>query len=510
MELGLENPFINFIFAYYNYHCFIMGRFEKVIVNQAGVDKRESGYYSTPEFIADYITKELIALNPTGRKVLDPATGNEELLKSFFLAGKEIDSFDIIEHGEIKYSNFSQFDFIEFYKEKKNQQFFSNAIDLDYDYYIANPPYNCHEINYIRDNKKDLKLLFDKVGVNNMYSMFLSAMIDCAKDGALIGVIISDSFLTATMHSGLREQILSQCSIHQLILCPNDLFWDQKADVRTCILILQKGTQFQTDVLVSNRPKNKEKLAERLKSKNFNTVKIENIVLSKKKNANQFIIDVDPDVLKLFSLPRIGEVFKCITGISTGNDKKYLSTVKKEGYEVPFYKNPGSRKFKTEVDAYIINDFMDESLKVKDFMVRNKQFMLKEGITCSSMGLPFSACYLPENSTFGVNANIFTPKEDIFWMISYLNSSLVTYFVRGVLIRSNMVTSGYISQIPILKFNELEKKQLHQIAVNAINETTPIKDAIDKIDIIIFNNVGLCKHKIEYIVDFATNLNKRV
>ena len=57
-----------------------MGRFEKVIVNQAGVDKRESGYYSTPEFIADYITKELIALNPTGRKVLDPATGNEELL----------------------------------------------------------------------------------------------------------------------------------------------------------------------------------------------------------------------------------------------------------------------------------------------------------------------------------------------------------------------------------------------------------------------------------------------
>jgi len=487
-----------------------MGRFEKVIVNQSGVDKRESGYYSTPQFIADYITKELIALNPSGKKVLDPATGNEELLKSFFLAGKEIDSFDIIEHGDIKYSNFNQFDFIEYYKEKKNQQFFSNSIDLDYDYYIANPPYNCHEINYIRDNKKDLKLLFDKVGVNNMYSMFLSAMIDCAKNGALIGVIISDSFLTATMHSELREQILSQCSIHQLILCPNDLFWDQKADVRTCILILQKGTQYQNDVLVSNRPKNKQNLEEILESKKFSNVSIDSIVLSKKKSANQFIIDVDPDVLKLFSLPRVGEVFKCITGISTGNDKKYLSTVKTDGYEVPFYKNPGSRKFKTEVDAYIINDFMEESLKVKDFMVRNKQYMLKEGITCSSMGLPFSACYLPEKSTFGVNANIFTPKQDIFWMISYLNSSLVTYFVRGVLIRSNMVTSGYISQIPILEFNETEKKQLEKISIDALNENIPTKDAIDKIDSIIFNNVGLCKSKIEHIIDFANNLNKRV
>ena len=510
MELVLENPFINSNFAYYNYHCFDMGRFEKVIVNQSGVDKRESGYYSTPQFIADYITKELIALNPSGKKVLDPATGNEELLKSFFLAGKEIDSFDIIEHGDIKYSNFNQFDFIEYYKEKKNQQFFSNSIDLDYDYYIANPPYNCHEINYIRDNKKDLKLLFDKVGVNNMYSMFLSAMIDCAKNGALIGVIISDSFLTATMHSELREQILSQCSIHQLILCPNDLFWDQKADVRTCILILQKGTQYQNDVLVSNRPKNKQNLEEILESKKFSNVSIDSIVLSKKKSANQFIIDVDPDVLKLFSLPRVGEVFKCITGISTGNDKKYLSTVKTDGYEVPFYKNPGSRKFKTEVDAYIINDFMEESLKVKDFMVRNKQYMLKEGITCSSMGLPFSACYLPEKSTFGVNANIFTPKQDIFWMISYLNSSLVTYFVRGVLIRSNMVTSGYISQIPILEFNETEKKQLEKISIDALNENIPTKDAIDKIDSIIFNNVGLCKSKIEHIIDFANNLNKRV
>ena len=234
-------------------------------------------------------------------------------------------------------------------------------------------------------------------------------------------------------------------------------------------MILQKGTQYQNSISVSNRPKNKQELKTILTNKDFNEVSIENIVLSKKKNANQFIIDVDPDVLKLFNLPRVGETYKCVTGISTGNDKKYLSPEKKEGYEVPFYKNPGSRKFKTEPDAYIINDFMEESLKVKDFMVRNKQLMLKEGITCSSMGLPFGACYLPENSTYGVNANIFTPKEDIFWMIAYLNSSLVTYFVRGVLIRSNMVTSGYISQIPILNFTQDEKTQLEQITKKAVD-----------------------------------------
>lgn len=78
--------------------------------------------------------------------------------------------------------------------------------------------------------KSWLKGLFD-VGVHNMYSMFLSAMIDMAKDGCLIGVVISDSFLTSTYHTKLREKILRACSLHQLILCPANLFWNQKADV---------------------------------------------------------------------------------------------------------------------------------------------------------------------------------------------------------------------------------------------------------------------------------------
>ena len=487
-----------------------MGRFEKILINSNGIDKRDSGYYSTPDFISNYLGSELLRLNPFGRKVLDPAVGDEELLKTFFIHGKQIDSFDIIEHGNIQYSNFKKQDFIEFYSEQKKSLFFENNIDLEYDYYIANPPYNCHEIDYIKDNKNELKNIFPKVGVHNMYSMFLSAIIDCAKEGALIGVIISDSFLTSTMHSGLRQQILDECSIHQLILCPNDLFWSQKADVRTCILILQKGTKFQDKIEIVNRPKNSNHLKSILEEREFITTDLDNIVLSKHKTANQFIIDIDTAILELFKNPRLGQLFDCITGISTGNDKKYLSKEQKKGYEIPFYKNPGSKKFKTKEDAYLINHFMEESLIVKDFMVRNKQFVFKEGITCSSMGLTFSACYLPPNSTFGVNPNVFTPKEDIFWMLSYLNSHLITYLVRGILIRSNMVTSGYISQLPIIPFTNNEKKQLSILAKDVINSKLDIQEAIKKTNIIIYKNLQLDKYIIEKIEDFASNLSKRV
>ena len=74
--------------------------------------------------MSDYISNELLELNAHGQKVLDPAVGDEELLKTFFIHGKEIDSFDVIEHGNIEYSNFRKQDFIAFYKEQKSHYFF--------------------------------------------------------------------------------------------------------------------------------------------------------------------------------------------------------------------------------------------------------------------------------------------------------------------------------------------------------------------------------------------------
>jgi len=490
-----------------------MGRFNKEILDVSGVDKRESGYYSTPKFIAEYITEAMLELNPNGKFVLDPAVGREELIENFYLNGKEIDSFDIIDFGKHNYStNFNNQDFIEYFKELKINLIFDQQIDSKYDYIISNPPYNCHEIDYIRKNKPQLKKLFPQVGALNMYSMFLAAIIDIAKEGALIGVILSDSFLSARLHSGLRKKILDECSLHNLILCPNDLFRKQNADVRTVILIIQKGKKYQRKVNILNRPKTSKELEKKIKERDFESVDLNSIVLSDEKTFNQFVIGVPNEIVRLFENSRISDNFKCITGISTGNDKKYLSKEKKKEFEIPFYKNPANRKFFTEPDAFLINDFMEESTKVKDFMVRNKSYVYQEGITCSSMGLPFSACYLPPKSTYGVNANIFLDKEDLYWMIAYLNSSLVTYIVRGMLIRSNMVTSGYVSQIPVPNFDSKTKIKLESISKNIIENKirNGLDEKLDWINQIIFDSLSISKKTREMIVNFSNTLSTSV
>lgn len=487
-----------------------MGRKRKEIIDNNGVDKRDIGYYSTPNYISEYLTKEMLALKPNGELVLDPAVGKEELLSYFYEANKKIEAFDIIEYEEYKYSNFYLQDFIEYYSNSKKSLFNENTI-APYDYYIANPPYNCHEIDYIKNNKALLKKLFPDVGVYNMYSMFLSAMIDIAKEGALIGVIISDSFLTAKAHAPLRSKILNTCSIHQIILCPNDLFQSQKADVRTCIMILQKGISFQKKVSISNRPQNKAELENILYNKKLKSVDLNSILLSKEKDLNQFVIDVEKEIIALFhQYPHLENLYKCVTSISTGNDEKYLSKERKEGYNVPFYKNPARNKFICKPDAYLIDDFMEESLKVSDFMVRNKSLLNQEGIVCSSMGLPFSACYLPKDAVSGVNPTIFPPSKDLYWLMAYLNSSLVTYLVRGVLIRSNMVTSGYINKLPIIDFNIDEKENLKRVTESVLNNILTPSLAIEKIDEIIFSKNIISSTTIKQIADFNIDLYKKV
>lgn len=490
-----------------------MGRFEKIIALDSGIDRRELGYYSTPSFISIFMTKKMLEINPHGKIALDPCVGKGEMIKHLYDSNIEIDGIDIHNHGDQFYCNFIEGDFIDFYKANKISLLFDQKVNLKYDYYIANPPYNCHEVDYIKNNKKELNNIFKSIGVHNMYSMFISAIIDSAKEGALISIISADSFLTATMHNPLRNQILRECTIHYLILCPSDLFLDQKADVRTCIMILQKGKKYQNQVKTLNRSKNKKDLKNSLEKDEFIETQLDNIISKSGESKFEFVIDIPSEIQDLFKYPRVGELFKCVTGISTGSDRNYISKDKKVGFEIPFYKNPGKRKFFCEQDGYLTSDYLKLDKLIKNFMVRNKPYMLKEGITCSSMGLPFSACYLPQGSTYGVNANIFCDEKDIWWLISYLNSSLVTYIVRGVLIRSNMITSGYVSKIPVITLSKKVREALEVISKKAYEiKIMPAEtySFVEKVDEILFNELNLSEEIKLDIIHFASNLQSRV
>lgn len=486
-----------------------MARHTKVI-KQHNIDRREVGYYYTPDFIASYLIKRLLMIQPTGEKALDPCVGQEELIRDLLKTGKKINGMDVHAYKSSYDCDFQQKDFIAYYKENKGKT-------LEYDYFIANPPYNCHEVNYIRDHKSTLQNLFHDVGVHNMYSMFISAMIDLAKEGALIGLVTYDSFFTAKAHTKLRNKILQTCTIHEITMCPTDLFHEQAADVRTSIIILQKGKRSpKQDVYIRNRPFStplfQEQLAEQLdqlKVGNAPTSPLDDIILSSKKDNNEFIIECPREIRKLFSHERLGDVFTCVTGISTGNDRLYLSKEKQGKYTIPFYKNPGTNRFYTDNFLYLHEDFLTFDQEVSNFIVRNKALLYQPGITCSSMGVQFTACRLPANATYGVNANIICNDDDAWWLLAYLNSELVAYFVRSVLNRSNMITSGYVARIPLLPWSRQGKDSLDQLAKEIYNHVklgAEYAELLDSINNIVFQEAQLSQATINIVQQFNKHI----
>ena len=488
-----------------------MGRHAKTVRSNDGLDRRNTGYYSTPTIVADFIKKKLLSIKSNPSHIFDPCVGNGELLVPFRGTGARMTGFDIIDFKCDSFYDFRCCDFLLSAVESLDNPLLYNTIPPA-DIIVANPPYNCHEHEYLRRHKAEFSRCFGNGSALNLYSSFLSAIIQIAKPGCIVGVITSDSFLTARGHEALRRLIRDECRIHTLLLCPTDLFQNQMADVRTSILILEKGRQGDYEIEVSSRPDSVREFEEVLNSKSIAKCTPKTFLLSSAKDRGEFLVEVPSSIRSLFDYQRLGELFPCKTGISTGNDRLHLSPVSKNGFKVPFYKNPGSRRFFSAADAFLCDNYLELSRTVPNFMVRNKPYIGRPGISCSSMGVPFGAAILPEDSAFGVNANIFPREEDRWWLLCYLNSSLCNYIVRGVLLRSNMITAGYVSRIPVPKLSYTVRNELDGIARQAYSSRPSpyeAKDFVRRIDQVVFEVCNVPKAERRSILEFCANIIRR-
>lgn len=266
-------------------------------ITDDGIDKRGVGYYPTPPYIVRYLFEEMLRYQPAGSKVLDPAVGKGELIGAFLKIGMTVDGYDIIDFSDRPYGlTFYHEDFIRKFMQDKGYFF-----QRDYDYIIMNPPYNSHEHDYIATNKERIQKCFT-TGTYNLYSLFVEATIDIAKDGCLIGCIVPDSILFTPAYHSLRTKIRSECEVLQTILCPTHLFRNKEANVNTCILILRKGTEARKGLtLIANRPADIISFKRLLETRSLEEVKTNNLLLQTKSCADILVIDCPIEIRHLFT-----------------------------------------------------------------------------------------------------------------------------------------------------------------------------------------------------------------
>lgn len=492
--------------------------------------KRSLGQYSTPIETVDYMVERLLTFLPIDKapnepndfSILDPAAGDGIFVESLERHGvnpRSILAFDIDPTAVASLPRHIHAECQDFLASKST----------GFDAIIGNPPYKSkRESMYIKQNRAPLEAQFKEVGIQNMYAMFVVHAIRCLKEGGILCLIVQDSFLTNIYYRNFRKYVLDKCLIHEIALAPRRLFHQKNADVRTAVLILEKCTGESN---AAKRANNVMQLVDRLPDEqSYRSPSVEKVQRIEQKyfmqmDNHNFFINVPNRILEVFqtTTTRLADVVAGGTGISTGNDAKFLrkydvpvdpgdAAIMGEVW-VPFYKNGGARDaWYYETPYRIERDWRTPSLINKDFLARNTDYYFREGITCSSMGIEFSAAYLPPGCLFGVNGNFFTEsREDLFYILGFLNSLLAKYLIRAVLNRTNMVTAGYIKRLPYVEPKPSVKACIADIAEEIVEsrrsdsayDARPLQQTIDEL---VFETYDIGDEDRKHIHAFCANM----
>jgi len=462
------------------------------------LNEKELGAVITPQETAKYIVSKLGKIEST-QKILDPCVGPGIFIKTLLNLG-------------VKKNQIYTYDINPIYKqsiEKLGINFEIRdallIIDTDsfneFDFIIGNPPYLNKSSSYVRENKSKLKQIYGHISAHETYSMFIVNSIWRLKEGGKLGFITSDSFLTLITHKKLRNFLLENTILNEIILPPKDLFSNQGVSTSPIIIILTKCTGKHNN---AKREKNVIKIIPRLKSEaEYWNPPLNFEVKQEKYHSlpfNIFFIDIEPQIIKMFEKSaKLKDYIMGYIGMHTHNNKKFIAAIKdtkladifnkrnkkiqdsEKKYKIisrneldsenwkPYLKRGGTDQYFRPIMEALVWD--KESISLYD-IPRNVPFQ-QEGIVISGISSRLAARYMPSGCYWDSNKAIGFIVKDVFFSIYYflglLNSSLYNYLAKGIINNTNSIQISGIHALPIIPPDEDTKNSI-EILVNKIIE----------------------------------------
>ena len=364
-----------------------------------------------------------------------------------------------------------------------------------FDYIVGNPPYLNKSSSYIRKNRKQLKKIYGKINAHETYSMFIVNSIWRLKEGGKLGFITSDSFLTLSTHRKLRNFLLGNCIINEILLAPKDLFSKQNVNTNPAIIILTKCTG---DNNKFRRDNNQMKIIPRVRNEKdyWKPEKLYQIKQIKYKSLpfNIFFTSIEEHVIKLFEVaPKLKSYIKGYIGMHTHNNKKYIAAIKgtelsdifrKRNSNIPdsnkhyliisknemqngnwklYLKRGGNDQYYRPIMEALKWD--DEAIPIYD-IPKNVPFE-NEGIVISGVSSRLAARYMPEgcywDSNKAIGFLIQNDKLSINYVLGLLNSSFYNYLAKGIINNTNSIQITGIHELPIILPDLITKERVEAL-----------------------------------------------
>ena len=310
------------------------------------MNKTIQNYYTESLAIKEYMLEKLDIEN--GQKILEPCGGTGEFIDSILATNKKtsIDTFDInkddiltlnqkygkLSNVNIKEDNTLTSEVLDEYEISKNNK---------YDRIIGNPPYGGW-ISY--DDRKMLREKYGNLYVKETYLLFLIRSLSVLKNEGKLTFIIPDTFLYLNSYKKIRDFILSISKIEEILLFPSNFFTGIHFGYsKLCIITLKKSNNRNS--CLSNTFKIVQDFKNTDQFKKIETDKTLKIFYKKQRDVlnspnSSFILNSNIEMIIEKTLYTLSNFADCVTGIYTGDNKKYLALLSTEnvrgtkGYEV--------------------------------------------------------------------------------------------------------------------------------------------------------------------------------
>jgi len=380
-----------------------------------------------------------------------------------------------------------------------------------YDRIIANPPYGGWQD---LEKRQVLKKLYPKLYVKETYALFLYRCVQLLKENGILVFIIPDTFLNLHMHTRLREFLLTNTKIEEILLFPSSFFPGVNFGYANLSIISLKRIKNKKDCLnntfqIITGFKNVEEI-DKIKTKktNFETYSFtQNKIYNNIDHA--IFISENPKITNMINdhYSRIGDIAECVTGFYSGNDKGYLYSLsaakKKAKYKVmdknlichdylkekdllggvegkrhfiPILKGGGIKYFKPE---FWYMDWSKEAVKnyktEKKARFQNSDYYFKFGVGIPMVSSSQITGALIENKLFDQSIVGVFPKDNryVYYLLAFVNSPTCNKLIRTINPSANN-SANYIKKIPIILPNQIVLEKISEITkkiVKSLKET---------------------------------------
>jgi len=212
--------------------------------------RKYQAFYTKSMPIVDYMVKKLML--KTTDKIFEPCGGDGVFVEALLVANK-LSKIDICELNNAAYqtllNKFSIYTNVHIRQcdtLTDDDLIFNSAFGGIYDKIIANPPYGAWQD---LTKRAVLKKIYPNLYTKETYALFLFRCIELLKDEGILSFIIPDTFLNLHTHKAIRNHILTNTKILELLLFPSSFFPGVNFGYANLSIITLQKTNKKTDCL---------------------------------------------------------------------------------------------------------------------------------------------------------------------------------------------------------------------------------------------------------------------